>query len=162
MASDVEIQALLQLLAQALNTTGRTIVTAESCTGGGLAEALTSVPGSSGWFERGFVVYTNTAKREMLDVKAATLARFGAVSEQTARAMAVGALRHSHGDLAAAITGIAGPDGGTPEKPVGTVCLAWATKELQHATTCHFNGDRQSVRRQSVIGALQGLLEYAK
>jgi len=102
MASDVEIQALLQLLAQALNTTGRTIVTAESCTGGGLAEALTSVPGSSGWFERGFVVYTNTAKREMLDVKAATLARFGAVSEQTARAMAVGALRHSHGDLAAA------------------------------------------------------------
>jgi nicotinamide-nucleotide amidase len=162
MAGDVEIQALLEQLAQALNTTGRTVVTAESCTGGGLAEALTSVPGSSGWFERGFVVYTNTAKREMLDVKAATLARFGAVSEQTARAMAAGALRHSHGDLAVAITGIAGPDGGTPEKPVGTVCLAWADKESQHSTTCRFNGDRQSVRRQSVVSALQGLLEYAK
>src|SRR4051812_31201744 len=124
MASDVEIQTLVQQLGQALNTTGRIIVTAESCTGGGLAEALTSVPGSSGWFERGFVVYTNTAKREMLDVKAATLARFGAVSEQTARAMVEGALGHSNGHLAAAITGIAGPDGGTPEKPVGTVCFA--------------------------------------
>ncbi len=162
MVGELETEALVRRLAQALNAAGLTIVTAESCTGGGLAEALTSVPGSSAWFERGFVVYSNTAKREMLGVKAATLARFGAVSEQTARAMATGALQHSHADLAVAITGIAGPGGGTPEKPVGTVCLAWANKQAQHSATYHFNGDRLRVRRQAVISALQGLLEHAK
>jgi nicotinamide-nucleotide amidase len=158
-AGDLEIEKLLHQLAHALNANGRTIVTAESCTGGGLAEALTSVPNSSAWFERGFIVYSNTAKREMLGVKAATLARFGAVSEQTARAMAMGALDHSHGDLAVAITGIAGPSGGTPEKPVGTVCFAWVNKRQEARTLTHlFQGDRQAIRRQAVIFALQDLL----
>ncbi len=162
MAEELDLPALVRLLAEALSASRRRVVTAESCTGGGLAEALTSVAGSSAWYERGFIVYSNIAKREMLGVKAATLARFGAVSEQTARAMAQGALRHSHAELAVAITGIAGPGGGTPEKPVGTVCLAWADKQSLHSTTAHFSGDRQAVRRQAEARALRGLLEYAK
>ena len=139
------------------------LATAESCTGGWAAQALTSVAGSSEWFDRGFVTYTNRAKREMLGVKTAVLARHGAVSEQTARELAEGALAHSHAQVALAITGIAGPGGGTPEKPVGTVCFAWAGK--QHETRSaqhHFTGDREAVRRQSVATALQGLLDFIR
>ncbi|HYA20923.1 MAG TPA: CinA family protein [Burkholderiales bacterium] len=135
------------------------LVTAESCTGGWLGEAVTRVPGSSDWYERGFITYTYISKREMLRVKPQTLAKFGAVSEQTAREMALGALKMSHAQVAVAITGIAGPAGGTPDKPVGTVCFAWARKNGSVAIeTVRFKGDRQAVRRRSVAHALKGLL----
>jgi nicotinamide-nucleotide amidase len=121
---------------------------------------VTAVAGSSDWFERGFVTYSNAAKEELLGVQAATLARFGAVSEETAREMALGALEHSHGTIALAITGVAGPTGGTATKPVGTVCFAWAGKDLAvSAETRHFAGDREAVRRQSVEYALERVLE---
>jgi nicotinamide-nucleotide amidase len=136
------------------------LTTAESCTGGWVAQAVTAVDGSSGWFERGFVTYSDAAKQEMLGVSARTLAAYGAVSEQTAREMAAGALAHSRAQVALAITGIAGPTGGSSEKPVGMVCFAWATKDgAVSAVTHRFSGDRESVRRQSVIVALQGVLE---
>jgi len=138
---------------------GLMLATAESCTGGWVAQAVTSVAGSSDWFERGFVTYSDTAKQEMLGVSARTLATHGAVSEETAREMARGALSHSHAQVALAITGIAGPGGGSPEKPVGMVCFAWAvTGGKLVVQTLHFKGDRESVRRQSVIAALQGVL----
>jgi nicotinamide-nucleotide amidase len=136
------------------------LTTAESCTGGWVAQAVTAVGGSSGWFERGFVTYSDAAKQEMLGVSARTLAAHGAVSEQTAREMAAGALAHSRAQVALAITGVAGPTGGSSEKPVGMVCFAWATKAgAVSAATHRFSGDRESVRRQSVIVALQGVLE---
>ena len=142
-----------------LKTRRLMLVTAESCTGGGVAEAVTMVPGSSDWFERGFVTYTYSSKREMLGVKRRTLGKYGAVSEQTAREMAVGALKNSHAQVAVAVTGTAGPSGGTRGKPVGTVCLAWARKKGRVASeTVHFKGDRRAVRRQSVKRALQGIL----
>ncbi len=156
--------ALIELakkLAHDLKVSGLSMATAESCTGGWIAQALTSIPGSSRWFERGFVTYSNMSKRELLGVKTDTLARFGAVSEQTARAMASGALAHSHADLAVAVTGIAGPGGGTAEKPVGTVCFAWAGREQEvRSITRHFSGDRQEIRGQSVAAAIEGLVEY--
>jgi nicotinamide-nucleotide amidase len=125
-----------------------------------VAQALTSIAGSSEWFERGFVVYSNEAKREMLGVRAETLSQHGAVSEETAREMARGALERSRGTLAAAVTGIAGPGGGSAEKPVGMVCFAWAGKAgLLRSETRNFGGDRESVRRQSVIRALEGVLQ---
>ncbi len=138
---------------------GEWLAVAESCTGGWLAQVLTAIAGSSTWFERGFVSYANVAKVEMLGVPEGTLARHGAVSEATARAMAHGALAHSQADWSVAITGIAGPGGGTPDKPVGTVCFAWAWRDggCQAKTVC-FAGDRQAVRRQSVAFALDGLL----
>jgi nicotinamide-nucleotide amidase len=143
-----------------LKARGSMLATAESCTGGWVAQAVTSVSGSSDWFERGFVTYSNDAKREMLGVRAETLERFGAVSEETAREMALGALAASRAQLAVAITGVAGPTGGTPAKPVGMVCLAWASKEGRvDAVTKHFVGTREEVRRQSVVCALEGLLE---
>jgi nicotinamide-nucleotide amidase len=145
-----------------LKARGAMLATAESCTGGWVAQAITSVSGSSDWFERGFVTYSNEAKREMLGVRAETLERFGAVSEETAREMALGALAASRAQLAVAITGVAGPTGGTPAKPVGMVCFAWASKEGGVDTvTKRFAGDREEVRRQSVICALEGLLERA-
>lgn len=135
------------------------LVTAESCTGGWVAEAITSVPGSSEWFERGFVTYTNIAKQEMLGVKASTLEKFGAVSEETAREMAEGALKHSHADIALSVTGIAGPDGGSKEKPVGTVWFGWAGKNFDTiAKLKHFNGDREAIRSQAVEFVLSELL----
>ncbi|MDH3563930.1 MAG: CinA family protein, partial [Gammaproteobacteria bacterium] len=115
----MELETLARAVSHELKRQGLMLVTAESCTGGWLAQIMTSVAGSSEWFERGFVAYTNLAKREMLGVKTTILSRYGAVSEQTARAMAEGALTHSHAQVAIAITGIAGPSGGTPEKPVG-------------------------------------------
>jgi nicotinamide-nucleotide amidase len=135
------------------------LVTAESCTGGWVAQAVTSVAGSSGWFDRGFVTYSNAAKRAMLGVSARTLARHGAVSEQTAREMARGALRRSRAGVAVAITGIAGPGGAVPGKPVGTVCFAWARGRKMRSETRRFKGGRGRVRRQSVIHALNGVLK---
>jgi len=154
------LNALAQELAHALKQAGRSVATAESCTGGLLGEVLTSIPGSSVWYERGFITYSNMAKREMLGVKTETLSRHGAVSEPTARDMAEGALLFSHADLVVAITGIAGPGGGSPEKPVGTVCFAWgARRQPVTSRTEHFHGDRAAIRRTAVITALRGLLD---
>jgi len=156
-----QLEDLARQVGQALKRHGLMLATAESCTGGWVAQAVTSVTGSSEWFDRGFVTYTNIAKRELLGVKTATLTRHGAVSEPTARAMAEGALAHSHSQVALAITGVAGPTGGTPEKPVGTVCLAWAGKKRETKSARHiFSGDREAVRRQAVATALRGLLDY--
>jgi nicotinamide-nucleotide amidase len=151
---------LVQAIAARLAAHGAMLATAESCTGGWAAQALTALAGSSNWFERGFVTYSNGAKQEMLGVRAETLARHGAVSEETAREMALGAIAHSGASVGLAITGIAGPGGGTREKPVGTVCFAWALKgAAARSETRHFSGDREAVRRQSVERALAGVLE---
>lgn len=150
--------ALAQALGPALRKHGWRAVTAESCTGGLVAMAITEVPGSSAWFERGFVTYSNEAKMELLGVEAATLAAHGAVSEETVLEMARGALQHAHADIAVAISGVAGPDGGSAAKPVGTVCLAWAVGTIASSVTLHFPGDRQAVRLQAAQAALQGLL----
>jgi nicotinamide-nucleotide amidase len=142
-----------------LKASGGMIVTAESCTGGWVAQELTAIAGSSAWFDRGFVTYSNEAKQEMLGVRADTLRQHGAVSEETAREMAQGALGRSRGTVALSITGIAGPTGGTAEKPVGTVCFGWATKQgAMLAERKHFPGDREAVRRQSVEYSLAGVL----
>ena len=135
------------------------LTTAESCTGGGVAYAITSIPRSSEWFDRGFVTYSNQSKMDMLDVKPETLKKYGAVSEETAREMADGALKHSGADISVAITGIAGPDGGTKEKPVGTVWLAWARKDHETSASLFLlEGDRHTIRENTVIEALHGLL----
>jgi len=136
------------------------LVTAESCTGGWVAQAVTSVAGSSDWFERGYVTYSNSAKREALGVRKATLARYGAVSEPTAREMARGALKRSRGTIALSVTGIAGPGGGSPGKPVGTVCFAWAQGRKIRSETRRYKGGRRNVRRQSVVNALHGVLKW--
>jgi nicotinamide-nucleotide amidase len=151
----------------ALKSKGQMLVTAESCTGGWVAQAVTAVAGSSEWFERGYVTYSNAAKREALGVTKATLARHGAVSEATAREMARGALKRSRGALgrgrgliALSVTGIAGPGGGSPGKPVGTVCFAWAQGRKIRSETRRYKGGRRSVRRQSVVHALRGVLKW--
>jgi nicotinamide-nucleotide amidase len=144
---------------RSLKAKKRRLVSAESCTGGWVAQAVTSIAGSSAWFERGFVTYSNAAKRELLGVRAATLKKHGAVSEETAREMARGALARSKGDLALAVTGIAGPGGGSPDKPVGTVCFAWISKNRLRSETRRFSGNREGVRRKSVVRALEGVLE---
>lgn len=155
---DADLTRLADRLGHDLKQAGRSVATAESCTGGWLSAVLTSIPGSSQWFERGFVSYSNMAKREMLGVKTETLTRHGAVSEATARAMAEGALAQSQADLTVAITGIAGPSGGSAEKPVGTVCFAWAArKQPTQVRTERFHGDRETVRRQALIAAIDGL-----
>lgn len=147
----------------ALRERGWRLATAESCTGGGIAHAVTSIAGSSEVFDRGFVTYSDDAKVEMLAVDAATLARHGAVSEPVALAMADGALRASGADVAVAVTGIAGPGGGTAAKPVGTVCFAWATLDGERSAATHrLDGDRGSVRAQSVALALDGLIALAR
>ncbi len=136
------------------------LATAESCTGGWIGQEITAIAGSSDYFDRGFITYSNESKQELLDVPEAALEKFGAVSEETARAMAAGALKRSMAHVTVSVTGIAGPGGGQPGKPVGTVCFGWAVKgqEPQSATK-RFDGDREAVRRQSVIFALQGVLE---
>jgi len=139
------------------------LVTAESCTGGWVAEAVTMISGSSAWFERGFVTYTDLAKQEMLGVQSATLAQHGAVSEPTVREMAAGALARSRGDVAVSVSGVAGPTGGTPAKPVGMVCLGWSVRGREAiSVTRHFPGDREAVRRSAVIDALEGLIQLAR
>jgi nicotinamide-nucleotide amidase len=153
--------ALAQSLGSKLRERGALLVTAESCTGGWAAQVVTAIAGSSAWFERGFVTYSNEAKVELLGVRRETLERHGAVSEETAREMALGALARSRGTLALAVTGIAGPGGGSPDKPVGTVCFAWARRgATARSETRRFAGDREAVRRQSVERALQGALEH--
>lgn len=156
---DAQLATLSAQVGQALAQAGLTLATAESCTGGWIAQVVTHTAGSSAWFDRGFVTYSNEAKSDMLGVAPDILATHGAVSEVTAMAMAEGALRHSRADVALAVTGIAGPGGGTAQKPVGMVCFAWARRDQpSHSVTCHFEGDREAVRRQTVIHALQQLL----
>lgn len=138
---------------------GLKLATAESCTGGGLCYWLTSVPGSSEWIDRGFITYSNDAKVQMLDVPMATITACGAVSKETAMAMAAGALKNSKADIAISITGIAGPDGGTPEKPVGTVWIGYASRQQTPDAKLHtFEGDRQSIRLQAIIAALRSII----
>ncbi|MBI3897167.1 MAG: CinA family protein [Gammaproteobacteria bacterium] len=157
--ADLELNELAVNVGRALDRAGWMLATAESCTGGWVAQVITAISGSSAWFERGFVTYSDAAKRELLGVPAAVLTNHGAVSEPTARAMAEGARVHSQAQVALAVTGVAGPSGGSPTKPVGTVWFAWAvpgqaTKSRQHLLM----GDRGSIRRQSVVIALSGLL----
>jgi nicotinamide-nucleotide amidase len=155
---DHELFTLAQCVGQALLARQKKLVTAESCTGGWIAQVLTDVPGSSLWFDRGFVTYSNAAKIQMLGVKPETLDRYGAVSAQTATEMVTGALLHSDAEYAIAVTGIAGPSGGTEEKPVGTVFIAWASKVAGYKVIQEsFCGDRQAIRRQTVLIALKGL-----
>lgn len=155
-----ELITLASQLGQALLANKSQIAMAESCTGGLVAAALTEIPGSSAWFERGFVTYSNSAKMELLGVAADTLDAFGAVSQETAEAMVQGVLVHSHADLALAITGIAGPGGGTAAKPVGTVYIAWANKYGRLACErFSFSGDRQQVRQQAASHALSYLIK---
>lgn len=157
------LEALAAEVGKLLLANGQRLVTAESCTGGWAAQCVTAIAGSSHWFERGFITYSNEAKIELLDVGAGLLAEQGAVSEATAAAMAMGALQHSHADWALAITGIAGPGGGSPGRPVGTVCFGWAGPGGQINTdTRRFSGGREAVRAQSVGHALQGLLRRAE
>ena len=160
--TDSELMQLSEKIGRALKARGATVTTAESCTGGWIAKAITDIAGSSAWFERGFVTYSNEAKQEMLGVEPETLLKHGAVSETTASAMAAGALRHSHANWALSITGIAGPAGGSLEKPVGSVCFGWVGPDGRvEVESCFFPGSREEIRSQSVAHALTGLLERA-
>ena len=150
---------LARKLGEAMKARGLKLATAESCTGGWVAMALTAIPGSSDWFERGYVTYSNAAKREDLGVAEQTLRQHGAVSEEVAREMAAGAIKRARTQVALAITGVAGPTGGSAEKPVGLVCFAWAHGSKMASETRRFDGDRESVRRQSVLHALERVLE---
>jgi nicotinamide-nucleotide amidase len=156
------IQKLSIQLGQRLLARSWKLTTAESCTGGLVAAAITEIAGSSGWFERGFITYSNNAKMELLAVPEELLTDYGAVSEETAWAMAEGALVESDAQISVSITGIAGPTGAVPGKPVGTVCFAWALRDKDgikiQTETVHFDGDRSEVRRQSVLHALGGIL----
>jgi len=158
--TDNMLYELAERVGKALKTKGMMMATAESCTGGWIAQAVTAVPGSSEWFERGFVTYTYISKREMLGVNPETLETHGAVSEQTVREMTAGALERSHAQVAVSVSGTAGPTGGTPQKPVGTVCFGWGKKGgVVQSATRHFEGDREAVRRQAVVFALERVLE---
>jgi nicotinamide-nucleotide amidase len=154
-----DIATLVNTLARELKARGLMMATAESCTGGLIAGACTEVSGSSEWFERGFVTYSNAAKHELLGVPTALIDQHGAVSEPVARAMAAGALAHSPAQLAVAVTGVAGPTGGSLEKPVGTVWFGWATPEGVFTEHQRFDGDRTAVRQATVHHALAGLLQ---
>ena len=144
----------------ALHAHGMKLATAESCTGGCVASAMTEIAGSSAWFDRAFVTYSNGAKIDMLDVSSDTISRFGAVSEATVREMVAGTLSHSQAQIALAVSGIAGPCGGTPEKPVGTVWFAWGIKdEASVARLHHLAGNRAEIRAQAVRIALHGVIE---
>ena len=157
---DSEFQELVDELAARLSGNGWKLATAESCTGGWIAKCCTDLAGSSAWFERGFVSYSNEAKMELLGVDSATLQSEGAVSEAVALQMAEGARRNSGVDLAVAVTGVAGPDGGTEDKPVGTVWFGWMVKGGEsEAEVVQFPGDRDAIRRQTVVHALRGLLD---
>ena len=156
---DAELNALSVAVGGALAAQKLVLACAESCTGGWISEVITSTAGSSAWFDRGFVTYSNGAKRQMLGVSEQTLTNQGAVSEATAREMASGALVHSGAGIALAVTGIAGPGGGSPGKPVGTVCFAWCRDQMAAVSETHcFSGDREAIRRQAVVTSLQGLL----
>lgn len=162
---DQELAELSAAVGAACREHGLTIAAAESCTGGWAAQVITHTAGSSGWFDRGFVTYTNEAKTDMLGVRMNTIETCGAVSLETAAEMAAGALNNSKAMISLAITGIAGPTGGSPDKPVGTVCFAWCVRDaagvvaLPSCERRFFVGDREGIRRQSVIYALSGLLD---
>lgn len=154
------MKQLASAAGEMLRINGMTLATAESCTGGGIASAVTEIAGSSAWFDRGFVTYSNQSKMEMLGVAEATLKQHGAVSEATVREMVAGALRNSQAQIALAVSGIAGPTGGTPEKPVGMVWIAWGFKEGEvKAKKYALTGDRTQIRTQTVRAALQGVIE---
>jgi len=155
---DKEIIELSERLGEALKENGLMIATAESCTGGGIAQAITEIPGSSAWFDRGFVTYSNLSKVQMLQVSQFTLDQYGAVSGEIATQMVEGTLNNSNADLAISVTGIAGPGGGSELKPVGTIYIAWAVKGT---VVCHgfcFTGNRADIRKQTIIASLNGLL----
>ncbi len=160
---DEALSKLAAELGAALKAQGYTLALAESCTGGMVAQVVTSIAGSSAWFDRSFVTYSNQAKIEMLGVSCTTLELCGAVSEQTAIEMALGTLKYSHAQLSGSITGIAGPDGGTNEKPVGTVCFAWSeTNKPTLAITKYFKGNREQIRQQATIEMMAGLIDRLK
>lgn len=155
-----ELEKLAAELGIVLKARGFMLALAESCTGGMVAQAITSIAGSSVWFDRGFVTYSNAAKIEMLGVSAETLEKFGAVSEEIAIEMALGALKNSHTQIAGSITGTAGPGGGSSEKPVGTVCFAWAKINMPtEAITKKFIGNREEIRQQAATALMAGLIE---
>lgn len=163
MRMNLEIVSWARALGEKLQAHGIMAATAESCTGGGVAYAITEISGSSAWFDRGFVTYTNQAKLQMLGVPSELILAHGAVSAEVVAAMAAGALAHSNAQLSVAISGIAGPLGGTAEKPVGTVWIGWARSgnEAPIRTHCfQFGGDRQQVREQAIVMALQGMCEF--
>jgi nicotinamide-nucleotide amidase len=158
--SDEELHQLAAELGDKLRARDWMLATAESCTGGWVGQLLTSLPGSSHWYERGFITYANAAKIEMLGVPAETIDEHGAVSEQTASAMAAGALKHSHAQASLAISGIAGPGGGTPQKPVGLVCYGWALADgTVMSSTCRLDGNREEIRSRAVAASLRGLID---
>jgi nicotinamide-nucleotide amidase len=152
-------QSLCRLMADLMLEKHLFLTTAESCTGGLIAAACTDLAGSSQWFDRGFVTYSNDAKTDMLGVDVALVAQFGAVSEQVVQAMALGAIKHAAAQVAVAVTGVAGPTGGSAEKPVGTVWIGWCVNGQTTTELCHFNGDRALVRALTVQRAFQGLVE---
>jgi nicotinamide-nucleotide amidase len=154
------VTTIVEEIAAILQARAHTLVTAESCTGGWIAKLLTDAAGSSVWFERGFITYSNAAKLELLQVPKETLALYGAVSEQAVIAMVGGALHQSQAEIGLAVSGIAGPGGGSREKPVGTVWLAWGLADgSYHSRHCLFAGDRNTVREQAAYAALKGLLD---
>ncbi|MBV8622808.1 MAG: CinA family protein [Herbaspirillum sp.] len=144
---------------QTLKAKGLLLATAESCTGGGISHAITEIAGSSEWFDCGFVTYSNASKNELLDISEALIAQHGAVSEEIAGAMAEGAVANSSSDVSVSTTGIAGPGGAVPGKPVGTVCFGWRVGDKTYTERLVFKGDRQQVRAQTVDHALKGLLK---
>lgn len=157
-----DIITLAAEVGRALQEKGLLLATAESCTGGGVAQAVTEIAGSTGWFDCGFITYSNASKTELLEVPAALMAQLGSVSEEVAAAMASGALASSNAHVAVSTTGIAGPTGAVPGKPVGTVCFGWANADTVHTERLVFAGDRHAVREQTVAHALQGLLRFIK
>lgn len=157
-----ELIDLATKVGEALSPRKLMMAAAESCTGGGIAYTLTDIPGSGDWFDCGFVTYSNTAKNEMLDVPDAVIAQFGAVSEEVAAAMASGAVANSNADIAVSTTGIAGPTGAVPGKPIGTVCFGWARGDHVHTERLVFTGDRHAVREQAVAHALRGILRFVE
>jgi nicotinamide-nucleotide amidase len=158
LSREATTEHLVTRLAQSLLVRQWTLATAESCTGGLIAATCTDLAGSSQWFERGFVTYSNEAKSEMLSVDAALIGAHGAVSEVVARAMAHGAVRHSRAQVAVAVTGVAGPTGGSPDKPVGTVWFGFMVDGRLSSEMRRFDGDRAQVRTQTVAHALRGLI----
>lgn len=154
------IESLSTQLGSQLASRGHFVTAAESCTGGGIAKAITEIAGSSQWFSYGFVTYGNNAKQQLLGVPEGLLAEYGAVSQPVVEAMVSGALREASADIAVAVSGVAGPGGGSPEKPVGTVWISWKKSENPPVSTCFlFEGDRKSIRNQTVEKSLQGLIE---
>lgn len=157
-----DITQLAATLGQCLLDAGAQVSTAESCTGGGIAEAITRIPGSSAWFEAGYVTYSNRQKTQQLNVPEALFSQVGAVSREVVEAMALGAQRHSAAQFSVAVSGVAGPDGGSAEKPVGTVWICWGAAQRLIAQRFQFPGDRDAVRRQTVKAALEGLIRLTR